>query len=350
MSVQPRRCGLAVYFPEFDMATRQSTTPHDVGGSDRETIWLGAALCSLSAAGFASLTILGKQALESGFSLPTLLGLRFAGAGLLLALYIHFFRHSTILPERRLALSLFLLGAIGYAGQSSLYFGALSRISASMSSVLLYAYPSFVALFNWVLNRHPPTIREWAALALASSGVALTLGANSMALNPAGDPAQYALGGAMALASAAGYALYIVTSERLVHRAGAWLSTAWISSGAGLSFLAAGWLTGSHHFVLTPVQTGMLLAMILFSTILPLGTLLAGIRLIGPNSASLISTLEPIFTVIAAILLLHERLAPNQFAGGTLVLLAVVLLTLPAMRRRAAQQTTSEATQDSGSR
>jgi drug/metabolite transporter (DMT)-like permease len=295
--------------------------------SSAQIRWTGAGLCTLSAAGFASLTILGKIALSANISLSTILGLRFGGAALLLFAYLAIISHKKILPGRRLALALFLLGAIGYTGPSALYFGALGRNPASLNSLLLYVYPAFVVLFGWLINHKPPTLREWGAMGLASGGVALTLGINSPGLLE-GESID-GLGVIMVIVSDAGYALYVLISNRYVHQVGPWLSTAWISAGASVSFLAGGWITRTLDGNLPSIGLWLLPAMVLISTILPLGTFLAVIQRVGPTTASLLSTLEPVFTVLLAVLLLGETLLPIQIAGGILVLAAAILLSLP---------------------
>jgi drug/metabolite transporter (DMT)-like permease len=292
-----------------------------------ESRWIGAGLCTLSAAGFASLTILGKIALSVEISLPTLLGFRFGGAGLLLLFYLGVIRKRSLRPARRDFIILCALGGIGYAGQSTLYFAALGRNPASLNSLLLYVYPIFVALVEWLVKRRPPSWAEWLAMALAAGGIVLTLGldpASSTGLDVAIDP----VGVAFVLLSAAGYALYFVGSEAVVHRVGPWLSTAWITSSAGVSFTLAGAVTGTLDSQLDAQAITLILSMAVFSTILPLGTLLAGIRRVGPTTASLLSTLEPVFTVVAAVLLLNETLSSTQMLGGGLVLGAVLLLGL----------------------
>jgi drug/metabolite transporter (DMT)-like permease len=52
----------------------------------------------------------------------------------------------------------------------------------------------------------------------------------------------------------------------------------------------------------------------------------AGLQRIGPTRASTISTLEPLVTVTLAAIVLGERIATVQMAGGALILAAVVLL------------------------
>jgi drug/metabolite transporter (DMT)-like permease len=286
----------------------------------------GAFLCSLSAAGFASLTVLGKIALNSGLSLATILALRFGGAALLLFIYLGLIKRQALFPGKRLALSLFALGALGYAGQSTLYFASLDRNPASVNGILLYVYPVFVALIGWLVNRTPPTNREWLAMAFALFGVLLTIRQPGEQFGFAqADP----LGVLFVIGSALWYSVYIVTSDRVVHQPGAWLSTAWISLGAAFSFTLIGGMTGLLNFNLSLEAIWILVAMVFVSTILALGTFYAGMRIVGPTAASLLSTLEPVFTVLLAMLALSERLASIQILGGVFVLAAVILLTLP---------------------
>jgi drug/metabolite transporter (DMT)-like permease len=53
--------------------------------------------------------------------------------------------------------------------------------------------------------------------------------------------------------------------------------------------------------------------------------LYAGARRVGAARASLISTVEPIYTITLAALLLGESLAPIQLLGGALILGGVLL-------------------------
>jgi drug/metabolite transporter (DMT)-like permease len=293
---------------------------------------IGAVLCTLSAAGFASLSILGKLAFQLSLNLVTILSLRFGGAALLLALYLKVVRRRRLFQGWRSTLPLFLLGSVGYAGQSTLYFASLERNPASINSLLLYVYPVFVALLNWVFNRSKPSQREFSAMVLASAGVVLTVSDNSSlrGLTSPVDP----LGVVLVLASAAWYAGYIVVSDRFVHVTGPWVSTTWIALGASVSFSVAGLFGQSIDLKLSHEAVSILLAMVFLSTIMALGMFLAGMRRVGPITASLLSTLEPVFTVILALFFLEEHLAALQWLGGVLVLAAVVLLTLPQFNRR----------------
>jgi drug/metabolite transporter (DMT)-like permease len=68
--------------------------------------------------------------------------------------------------------------------------------------------------------------------------------------------------------------------------------------------------------------------------VVPVVTFLAGMERIGPTHAALLSTLEPAVTVVLAAWLLNESLRPLSLLGGSLILLAVVLLTRTELRRQ----------------
>jgi drug/metabolite transporter (DMT)-like permease len=63
-----------------------------------------------------------------------------------------------------------------------------------------------------------------------------------------------------------------------------------------------------------------------FSTAVALQTFYAGSKRIGAANASLVSTIEPVYIIAMATLLLHETLTPVQMLGGALVIGGVVLV------------------------
>ncbi len=304
------------------------TTNPIAASPELESRLIGAGLCAASAFGFATLSIFGKLAFAEGLSMAGFLSLRFSGAALLLLIALGIRMGRAVIPERRLLVPLFLLGALGYFTQSAFYFLGLQRIPASLSSVLLYVYPAFVALNVWILEGRRPSPLELGAIALALIGAAFTAGPWEALAGGGPD----LLGVLFVLGAAAGYGIYIVISNRYVHRAGALVSTAWISLGASVSYGLAGGLTHSWVVPLTARAGGLLVGLVLLSTILPLATFFAGMRRVGPTAASLLSTLEPVFTIALAAVVLQEALTGAQWFGGALILSAVVLLNLPPRR------------------
>ena len=68
----------------------------------------------------------------------------------------------------------------------------------------------------------------------------------------------------------------------------------------------------------------ILAAIVLVPTFAAVVLYLEGIRGPGPSQAAVVSTLEPLFTIALAAVVLGERLAPLQLAGAVLVLVGVV--------------------------
>lgn len=306
-------------------------TPEPTVNPGSGSRWLGAGLCALSAAGYSGLPILGKMAFAAGFSIAGVLGVRFGGAAVLILGYLLLRRQRPFYPGGRAGLSLLGLGLM-YGVQASLYFAGLQRIPASMTSVLLYIYPAFVTLLAWRVQRMRPRWVELGAVALGLAGVIMTVRPWSAgAPDRAGlDP----LGAALVVASASCYAAYVLLSGVVVRRTGPLIGTGWITVGAAGFFLVFGTATHSLVAPLSALGGWILLGMVLFNTILPLMAFLAGLVRVGPTPASLISTLEPVFTVLLAAGILHERPAGLDILGGLMVLSAAVLVNLTPVRLR----------------
>ncbi len=279
----------------------------------------GIALCILSACGFGAMAIFAKEAYASGVNVVTLLSLRFLLAAALFWALVA--ARGARLPSRRVALTGLALGAVVYAAQGGLYFGALTRIDASLTSLLTYIYPILVFLAALALGRERATARRLGALALASAGTALVLAGGSVG-------AVDGLGVAMALGCAVVYASYILVSDRMVGDVDPFVLAALVTTGAAASTLVAGAGSGSLHLGFAAPGWGWIAALTLGSTVLGISAFLVGLRDVGPATASIVSTAEPAVTVGLATMIYGEALGPSQMAGAVLVLGAVVILQL----------------------
>jgi len=67
-------------------------------------------------------------------------------------------------------------------------------------------------------------------------------------------------------------------------------------------------------------------------TTIPVLTFILGLRLVGPSRAAILSTFEPVSTVLLAVIILGESANPIQYVGGALILASVVLLEGPGWR------------------
>ncbi|QEC46318.1 DMT family transporter [Baekduia soli] len=282
----------------------------------------GITLCVLSACGFGTMAIFAKEAYAAGVGVVTLLALRFLMAAALFWAIVAV--RDVAMPPRRVVLAGLALGAGGYAAQAGLYFGALTRIDASLTSLLLYLYPSIVFAGALLLRAHTgerPTPRRIGALALATAGTMLVLlGGHVGGVD--------GLGVAMAVGAAFVYAGYILVADRLVGGTDPFALAALVTTGASASTLAVGASSGGLDLGFAPAGWGWIAAIAVGSSVLGISAFFVGLRSVGPATASIVSTIEPAVTVGLATLIYGEVLGPAQLAGGVLVLGAVVILQL----------------------
>jgi drug/metabolite transporter (DMT)-like permease len=212
------------------------------------------------------------------------------------------------------------MGALGYVGQSLCYFIALEHAQASLVALLLYLYPGFVTVLAALWLGERLTRVKAAALVLCLAGSALMVGGGH------GD----SLGIALALTAAVVYSLYIVAGARITPGVDPLATTAVVCLSAGAVFCgvsAVRVLAGSPpHLPATPSAWAAVVAIALVSTVTAMLAFFAGLTRLGAARTSMLSTLEPVVTVLLAAILLGERLTPLQWLGGAAVLAAVLWL------------------------
>jgi drug/metabolite transporter (DMT)-like permease len=298
----------------------------------------GTLMCLASGAAFGAMAIFGKLAYGEGATVGTLLAVRFLLAAAVfwaIVLASGAGREVRALPRRDVATALGL-GGLGYALQAGGYFAALTRIDASLLSLLLYTFPAIVAAAAVALGRERMTRRRAAALVLASSGLALVVAG-------AGTGALDGLGAALGLGAACVYSAYILVSQGVAGRMRPTVLSAIVCTGAAASLTVGAAALGElRPGALTAAGWGWLTCLGAISTVAAISLFFAGLRRVGPTTASILSTVEPPVTVLLAAIVFGEVLRPVQLLGGALVLSAVPVLHA-RLRRRARPAAAGEA-------
>lgn len=283
---------------------------------------LGILFIAASAIAFGIMAIAARYAYASGVDIPTLLALRFgiAAAGMIALVTVT----GTSVPRGRDLGILAALGAVGYAGQASAFFAALTFAPAGVVALLLYTHPAVVAVLSaWLLHEHLGQ-RKLTALVVALAGTALTV--LPAILGSSGDPASTQPAGILlGLLASAIYSGYIVINARVAQRVPASAMAATVIASAAVVFVVLVAMRGPR-WPAAPDGWIAVLVIALVSTLAAITLFFAGLRRIGPTRAATLSTLEPVCTVTLAAIVLGERILPVQMLGGMLILLAVVLL------------------------
>ena len=300
------------------------------------SIAIGVALTVVSACAFGSGALFAKPVYATGVGWHVLMAWRF-GIGAALA-WLWVIANPAAreglrrMPRRALAVAVGL--GVLYTGNASTYFAGLESVSASLGALIVYIYPAIVAVISLRMGQPLRGRRAWAALGLALAGVALAVGSPS-----ATAAAPPLMGLLLMLASPVIYSVWIVLAARL---SGEDREDVGRDSGSAVDPVAVGavmlsttaatlWITA---LVLgRPVLPAQIPAAAWFgiagiglvSTFIAVQAFYAGAHRIGAARASLISTVEPIWTISLAGLLLGESLTSVQLFGGALIIGGVVL-------------------------
>ena len=299
---------------------------------------VGVLLVVVSAAAFGSGPLFAKPAYALGLGWLPLLAWRFtfaAGLSWIWLLLDATRRAGLRRIDRRRRIVAVILGIV-YLGNSGTYYASLETVSASLAALIVYVYPVFVAVLTLKLGRPLEGRRAWLALVLAFLGGILAIGGIPTGTAPP------VVGLFEAIASPVIYSVWIVAQARLFGERSDRVADA--STGGDMAASATALMMSSTAagFWLLALVTGApaapalvpgaawpnIAAVAVISTFVAIQTFSAGTRRIGAAQASLISTVEPIWTISLAALILGERLGPIQLVGGALVIGGVLLAQL----------------------
>lgn len=277
----------------------------------------------LASAGFAFMPTLAKTVYANSTFEPIDISLwRFIFAVPLIWVLVRVRRKSSpVKSKSRMPIKGALFLGFIFAGASLTAFFGLERLPASTFIVLFYTYPAMVVILSFFLGESIQPM-AWFALALALLGVAMTVPDFTTA--GAGD----IIGVGFAFANAIIAAVYYLGSKRILSGVGDMLqASAYMMSGTLLTMLVLILLRGIQ---VPPNLTTLLcmLAIAAFCTVMPIFATNQGIQKIGASQASLISTAEPVMSMVVAMILLGELILPIQWMGAALIIGSVIMLQL----------------------
>ena len=230
--------------------------------------------------------------------------------------------NATHMPRTRLIGMGLLFGVVAMVA-----FFAVERLPVSLYTVLIYTYPALVAIGAMLFGERLSG-RGWSALGLTLIGVVLTVPNLYQGFGGV-DP----LGVILVLANAASYAAYILLSNRTL-RGVTDLSTAstWSITGSFIYVLVViliRTLQGGSTTMPPNLNVWLgLLGLAVVSTVIPIFTFYAGMHRLGASRAAIISMIEPVLTLVWAVMIRHENLQLIQVLGGAFILVSVILLQL----------------------
>lgn len=293
-------------------------TPAHPESSRAADLATGMTFTLLAAVGFSAVSVLTTVALRHGLSLSTVLAWRYLLASLLLVAWI------VVRPQgKRLSsadvLRWFVIGGGGQALLVYLALSSLAYISAATLGFLFYTYPAWVAMVQALRGAEEIDRARALALALSFGGVVLMVGA------PGIDALAWR-GIGLALGAALVYAVYIPAMQWMQRDLPVVSTTAWAKVGSAACFLALALADGTFVAHPAPEAWGAILALTVFSTVLPSLFFLLGLVRMGPVRTAIVSTVEPFMTAVLGVAVLAQPFTGSTLVGGALIVTAVILL------------------------
>lgn len=213
-----------------------------------------------------------------------------------------------------------LLCALGFGSTPVLLFSSYNYLSSGMATTIHFVYPVLV-LVGCVLFCHAKLTRvKLTCSVLCMAGIVCFY-------TPGGSVSLFGM--LIAFCSGATYAFYIIylSMSGLQHmpayKLGFWMS---FLSAVGVAVVAL--FTKQLTFQLTAGGWGLTVVFALLTGCVASMAFQVGAKYVGPQNASLLSTFEPLTSVIVGVLVYNEALTARSVGGIVCILLSVVLLTL----------------------
>jgi len=303
----------------------------------------GAILAFSAAAFFSMKAIFVKLAYLYGVDAVTLLALRmlFALPVLLVAGWWSARRHAHRMTRKDWAAVIFL-GFAGYYLSSLLDFMGLAYITAGLERLILFLYPTIVAIISFFIFKKPIGRTGIVALVLSYIGIAIATGHD---LEASGNAHAVLIGSSLIFACTITYAIYLVGSGEYVGRIGATRFAALATTVAAVCVLIQFAIQNPANALVTqPWQVYMHAGgMAVISTLLPIFMTAKAIQMIGAAKVSLIGAVGPVATIFFGWLLLNEQVSLQQILGAALVLAGVILVARKAAPKPVAPAATAQA-------
>ena len=290
---------------------------------------------ALSTAAFATLLLIAalmganhvaaRLAFNHGVDVPTAVSLRSGATALVVGALLLIQRVPLALTARQRK-ALPLIGVL-IAIQSLCLYSAVARLPVALALLVFNSFPLMTALWARVLYRHRPERALLIAMPVILLGLVLALDVLGAAsgFGAAGQWREIGAGVAFALGASTTFVLALVlTQHEAGGLAGRLRTFATMAMVALLAGAAVVWRGGLALPVAPAGWWGLALLTLLYGTGLTiLFTVLPRLGVVGTSA---VMTVEPVFALVLAWLILDQHIAPVQVVGALVVVGAVIWL------------------------
>ena len=280
----------------------------------------GILLIMLAAICFGLIPFFATIAYANGFNPITLTLFRFGLAAVLLYTYIKIKGINYKVSAGQYFL-LFQVGLIGYGVMMLTMVTSYNYIPTGLATTLHFVYPIAVMVGSIFIFKDKVGWKSITALVLSVVGIYFLAGFNSVeSLN--------FYGVSLALVSGVLYAYYILTiAKSSLRQVSAFVIAFYISFFNALVLLAVCAFTGDLHLNITYQGFLSTLMLALVSSFVGMVAFQTGLKIIRATTASILSTFEPITSLLVGVFILAEVLAWYHILGSLLVIISVIAVS-----------------------
>lgn len=211
-----------------------------------------------------------------------------------------------------------LITIFGYGGTAVLLFSSYNFIPSGMSTTIHFMYPVFTILGCMIFFKEKVSPLKLLCVALCFGGILLFYN---------GESGGSVLGMALSFLSGVTYAFYTIYLKKSgLQKMENLKLIFYMNTVAAAMILVMALLTAQFTLRLTPLAWG---TAVFFATATSLIGVLGyqiGVKCIGPQNAAILSTFEPITSVIVGVLVYREAFSARTLLGCLCVLSAVVIV------------------------
>ena len=277
----------------------------------------------LSAVIYGCMPLMAKYIYADGVTPMTLVLLRNFLALPVLGV-LAFFEQKTLKTPLKTLKSISILAFFGCVITPILLFSSYQYMASGTATIFHFAYPAIVVLLGILFFKKKPQIGSLISVILCVVGIA-------MFYTP-GEPLSFT-GSAFALASAVTFATYVVILSATKKEISGFLFTFYMAAGSSVMTFIACILTKQLSLPTSALGWGLCT---LFAVTVTAGAVVLFQQAtfnIGGEKTSVLSTLEPITSVVIGIVIFHESAGINVLIGSALVVAASLLIAISDMKK-----------------
>lgn len=211
-----------------------------------------------------------------------------------------------------------IITVFGYAGTTILVFNAYNYIPTGMATTIHFLYPTFTVLGLMVFCHEKVSASKILCVVLCLIGVV-------MFYNGGGDVSP--LGILLALCSSMTYAFYCIYLGRSILKDIPTPKRILYMHLIGVVMMGImGLATGTLEFTMTPLAWGAMALTANLSAFVGAMLFQVGVKYIGSENAAMLSTFEPITSIVVGVLVYSEPMTIRVIIGIAAILLSTLII------------------------